>query len=389
MRRYRRICVCFFFIWLLSCGGCDKETEELSQSALFFVSGIQAFDTKGAVSNAADINASNTGTFYAAPDMALSLPHTQAAAATVFAPTAPFFSEDLVFSQRATSFSGTSQLSVASALLFSLSDQSVLYAENIYTPVYPASTTKLMTALLVYENANLTDEVTVFADNAGITRVGAQLCGFQKGDRVTVDTLLHCMMIYSGNDAAALLATHIAGSEEAFVRMMNERAAALLASDTHFTNMHGLHDAAHKTTAYDMYLIFQACLKQEGFAELIQTAVYSAAVIDAMGVPRQMRFCTTNLLLWDEAMLTAERELFPAEAEAYLEQVRQVIADCALPEALTVIGGKTGSTAAAGDCLVLLAQDAEGREYVAALFGAADKQACYLQMKALLLKILE
>ena len=113
-----------------------------------------------------------------------------------------------------------------------------------------------MTALVVLKKGELTDSVTVSYNASHIPVAGAKVCGFEEGDVITMDALLHCLLIYSGNDAGIAIAEHMSGSEENFVRIMNSEAKRIGASHTNFVNSHGLHDDNHYTTAYDMYLIF-------------------------------------------------------------------------------------------------------------------------------------
>ena len=121
-----------------------------------------------------------------------------------------------------------------------------------------------MTALLALENGNLEDTVTISKTAAAASFPSdAQVCGLREGEVWTLEDLLNALLLYSGNDAASAIAEHIAGTEESFVNMMNSRARELMANNTHFTNPHGLHDDEHYTTAYDLYLIFNECIKNE------------------------------------------------------------------------------------------------------------------------------
>ena len=134
-------------------------------------------------------------------------------------------------------------------LLLNLNDKSVMYAKGAYDKVYPASITKIMTALLAFTNGNMDDVVTISEENVTLEE-GSQRVGFQVGDQVTMDELVHCLLVYSGNDAASAIATHIGGTTENFVSMMNAYAASLGCTGTHFTNPHGLQDENHYTTPY-------------------------------------------------------------------------------------------------------------------------------------------
>lgn len=248
-------------------------------------------------------------------------------------------------------------ITALSALMFNETTNEVLYANNVYEKIYPASTTKVLTALLALKYGNLSDQVTISADNGGITSYGAKLCNFQKGDVVSLETLINCLLVYSGNDAGVAIAEHIAGSEEAFVNMMNEEAAKLGAVNTHFVNSHGLHNANHYTTAYDMYLIFKECLKYDEFTSIIKQPSYTAHYKDKDGNEKTATFETTNMFL---------------------------LGTMDAPDGITVFGGKTGSTSFAGDCLLLYSEDKEGNGLIAEVFKASSKNDLYTQMAHLL-----
>ena len=136
-----------------------------------------------------------------------------------------------------------------------------------------ASTTKIMTALVVLEHCALGETVTVPREAVGVE--GSSIYLFE-GEEITVGTLLYALLLSSANDAAVALACHTAGSVSTFADMMNERAAALGLADTHFTNPHGLFDEAHYTTAKELALITAAALQNETFAKIVATPRYSA-----------------------------------------------------------------------------------------------------------------
>ena len=142
-----------------------------------------------------------------------------------------------------------------------------------------------MTALLAIENANLDDQVTISGNaDASSFSADAQVCGLAKGEVWTLRDLLGALLLYSGNDAATAIAEYVGGSEEAFVNMMNRRAQELMANGTHFMNPHGLHDDNHYTTAYDLYLIFNECIKHEDLVNIIQSEAYTAYYTDVDGM---------------------------------------------------------------------------------------------------------
>lgn len=242
-----------------------------------------------------------------------------------------------------------------------ITDNKMLFSNNIYEKIYPASTTKLMTALLLLKYGDLADNTVVSEKNGGITVPGAKLCGFNKGDRLSIETLLNCILIYSGNDACIIAAEYLCETEEAFVRLMNEEAALLGAVDTNFINSHGLHDKEHYTTAYDMYLIFMECIKYDEFIQIIKKPNYVALYKDINGEPLSNNFESTNMFL---------------------------IGTIEAPIDITVYGGKTGSTGDAGDCLIMLSEktDENGSHtyYISGVFKASSKNSLYSQISYLI-----
>lgn len=118
--------------------------------------------------------------------------------------------------------------------------------------VYPASLTKIMTCMLVLEHGKLSDVITVSETALQDLDVEGSTANLQAGEELTVEELLYCMMLSSANEACNIAAEYIAGSVDAFVQMMNDKAAELAVSQTHFANTHGLHDDDHYTTARDL-----------------------------------------------------------------------------------------------------------------------------------------
>ena len=172
--------------------------------------------------------------------------------------------EDRLLSSR-TSFS----VAAKAALLIDLNTGRAVYEQDADERVYPASLTKIMTCLLALENGNLSDVVTVSASALDDLDADSSVAGLQVGEQMTLENLLYCMMVVSGNDACNVIAEHIAGSVADFVRMMNQRAYELGCLNTHFSNPHGLHDESHYTTARDLSIITQAALKSENFRQIV------------------------------------------------------------------------------------------------------------------------
>ncbi|GAA0084252.1 D-alanyl-D-alanine carboxypeptidase family protein [Clostridium sp. CTA-7] len=144
----------------------------------------------------------------------------------------------------------------------------VIYSKNEHTQYEPASTTKVMTALIVLENTKLTDKVTI---GEKPTLVDGSKIGIAKGEVYTVEELLLGLLLESGNDCAEALAEHVAGSNEAFAKLMNDKAKELGALDTNFKNPSGLHEEGHLTTAYDLALIMRAASQNEDYVRISRT----------------------------------------------------------------------------------------------------------------------
>ncbi|MCC8066449.1 MAG: serine hydrolase [Clostridiales bacterium] len=243
-----------------------------------------------------------------------------------------------------------------SAALFDLNDQETIYAKDVFTERSPASITKIMTALVTLKYGNLDDQVTVTSAALDIEE-GSSVCDIQVGDVLSLRQLLYGMMIASGNDAAMVIAEYIGGSVDGFVELMNEEAAALGATSTHFTNPHGLTDSDHYTSVYDIYLIFNAAMQYDTFLDIINRKNFYAEYTDAEGNAVAVTWDSTN-------------QYFTGEATA--------------PDGVIVYGGKTGTTSDAGACLALMAKDLYGNPYLAIILHAEEKEILYSEMNSLL-----
>ena len=170
----------------------------------------------------------------------------------------------------------------SASALFDLVNGKTIIDNNSTKRIYPASTTKIMTALLAIKYGDMNKMLKASSTVANL-EWDAQRIGIEKGDKLTLDQAVHYLMVYSANDAAIMIAEEIGGSYDRFIEMMNEEAAHIGATNTHFVNPHGLHDKNHYTTAYDLFLIFQECLKYDHFRELINLDYYST-VLDRKSV---------------------------------------------------------------------------------------------------------
>lgn len=246
------------------------------------------------------------------------------------------------------------------ALLINRTTNEVLYYNDAFTEIPPASLTKLMTALLALKYGVMSDEVTLTsAMNANLIPE-AQTCGLVPGDVITLETLFNSMIVYSGNETANAIAVHIAGDINSFVDMMNKEALKLGATNTHFVNTNGLDIDNHYSSVYDLYLIFNECMKYDLFVDAMMTSTLTISYIGSTGKTRGNMFQTTNYYLRGTARS---------------------------PEGVTVYGGKTGTTSNAGACLICYAEDKEGNNYVAVSMGNPSKDELYSQMNKILSKI--
>lgn len=272
------------------------------------------------------------------------------------------YAENLCVSSGEISIDGfAGDTSLHAAALFDLNNQTVDYAYNIHEQLYPASTTKILTALVAITHCNMDDVVTVGINGAASSfAIDASVCGLQEGDQLTMEALLNGLLLESGNDSAVAIAEYVGGSVEGFAALMNEQAEALMATNTHFTSPNGLHDDDHYTTAYDLYLIFNECIKHEEFVNIISAASYTADITGSDGNVRQATWYPTS---------------YYAKGAAEL------------PYGATVIGGKTGYTGEAGNCLILLDQDDSGNSYISIVMGAESKSLLYEDMSSIINQI--
>lgn len=272
---------------------------------------------------------------------------------------APLFAEDLCVVTD--SQDGDTSMNAEAGALFNVTDRSVVYSKNTFERLYPASTTKVMTAIIALEEGNLSDQVTVTED-AVITEAGASLCGIKPGDVITMQDLLYGLMMPSGNDAANAIAVHMYGSIDAFADRMNVRARELGATGTHFMNPSGLTDENHYTTAYDLYLMFNEAMKLPLFREIIAEDSYTANYQNGAGEAVSKTWTVGN---WYQK---GERET---------------------PAGVSVLGGKTGTTQAAGYCLIMASNDSQDKEYISVVLKSDSRPSLYDNMTNIISKIVK
>ncbi len=248
--------------------------------------------------------------------------------------------------------SNSPALDATAALLVSPDSGMVLYSKNADQKRYPASTTKIMTALLTLENvSNLDETVTSEAVDFENVTADSSNAGILLGEQVTVRDLLYALMLPSANEAAYMLARHVGGSWEQFVDMMNDRAAELGCTGTHFCNPCGLHEEDHYTTACDLYLIAKEAMKDVTFRDIVSTV--------------QHRMAKTNL--HEERIIYTTNQLIFSSFQPWS------YANC--------LGIKTGHTSQAGNCFVGYAEYGDAKLFSVVL-GCSDSSKEYPSVAA-------
>lgn len=271
--------------------------------------------------------------------------------------TTDFFGTNLCVSDGQDLGTDSTDSQVAGAAgVFNLNTKEVTYAQNIYQKMYPASTTKILTAYVALKYGDL-DAIYTVSANAANQAADSSVCHLKEGDYLSLRQLLYGLIMQSGNDAAVAIAEGISGDVDTFAELMNQEANALGAVDSHFINPHGLHDENHYTTVYDLYLLFQAAVQDETFSEIIRTKEYTVDYLDSTGMSVQQIWKSTNKYL--------------LETEA-------------APEGITVIGGKTGTTHDAGYCLALYSSNENGDPVISIIMKADCRNNLYYYMNQLL-----
>ncbi len=237
----------------------------------------------------------------------------------------------------------------------------ILFNKNAHQQTYPASTTKVMTAILTLENANLADKVTVDYD----LYVDGSSMYLLKDESFSVEELLKALLIRSANDSAEVLAIHIAGSVENFVDMMNIRAKELGALNTNFTNPHGLPDPKHITTAYDLAIITKHAMGFDLFREIVSAPMLTLKATEQ--TPENRIYRSTNKFLW--ATGKSNTILYNGK---YIDTKYDIID-----------GVKTGYTGDAKYCLISSGAKDDYR-MISVILGAEDNNTLYTDSRNLI-----
>ena len=255
------------------------------------------------------------------------------------------FTKDLCVTAGDVAFEDENLQTAEAGTIMDLNTHEVLFAQNVHERLYPASLTKVMTALVAIRYGNLDDVITI-DENALDIDPESSVCYLELGDQYTLKQLIYGMLLASGNDAANAIAWHVGGSLEGFVSLMN-----------HFMNAHGLQDENHYTTPYDMYLIFNEAIKYSTFTDAINQQSYTVTYTAGDGEQYERTWFATNYYFTGEATP---------------------------PDNVTVFGGKTGTTDEAGACLSLLTKDPYGNSYFSIIMKADTKDDLYSDMNDLL-----
>lgn len=238
------------------------------------------------------------------------------------------------------------------AMLVNMDTGDVLYQKNIDKKLYPASLTKLMTALVLYENSTDVDSETITVSDYAIKSLqgtDSSTGGLKVGEILTVRQMLYVLLMSSANEGANAIAEHVAGNVEAFCEKMNQKAQQLGMLGTHYVNAHGLHDVEHYTTVSDMHKLTTAILSVDVLKEIVNTAQYK---LSATNKNPARTLTTTNFLMLNNGQKCISEKY---KNKAYYYKYAK--------------GVKTGYTNAAGRCLVSTASK-NGYNYMCILMNS-------------------
>ena len=226
-----------------------------------------------------------------------------------------------------------------SVILFETGSSTLMYDWNADAKTDPASLVKIMTALLAFEKGNMADMVMVSAEALNSVSASAVSADLQEGEILTLQDLIYCMMVGSANDAAAVIAEHIAGSQAGFIALMNQRAQELGCTATNFINPHGLYHKDQYTTARDMVRILSAALRNEAFFTVFKTARYT---VPKTNLQEERKLVTNNFLISQD------------ELEIYYDS--------------RVLGGRTGVAEDGTRCIAAVSEN-DGLQLISIIFG--------------------
>lgn len=241
------------------------------------------------------------------------------------------------------------------AILIDVDTGRVLFQKNAYEAAYPASTTKILTAILTLENCDLDEMVEASANAVNSVYANGTTASIQPGEKLSVRDLLSTMLIHSSNDSAFILAEHVGGTIESFASMMNSKAKELGAKNTNFVNPNGLPNTKHKCSAYDMALFARYAMQNfPEFRKIVSTVNYTLPITEKYTELYMNQYPNaTNVIRY---LNTTTNHLINPNREKYYYEY--------------ATGIKTGYTDAAANCIVASAKK-EGVELIVVIFGAS------------------
>jgi len=245
------------------------------------------------------------------------------------------------------SFASDVSINAPVGILMESSTGKIVYEKNIYEKMYPASVTKILTAIVVLENCKLEEVATASYDAVMGVEYGYVVANLQVGEELTIEQLLNVLLIASANDAARVLAEYVSGSMEEFAILMNEKAKEIGCLNSNFVNSNGIHDDNHYSTAYDLALIARYAMKNETFKEIVRKTYYILPATNKYDKDDRV-FGTTN-----ELLLVNNNE----RKDNYYYKY--------------ATGIKTGFTTPAGYCLVA-SSEKNDLEYIAVVLNAGQ-----------------
>ncbi len=240
------------------------------------------------------------------------------------------------------------------SLIVETNSGKIIHQDNAEVQNYPASVTKILTAIIVLEKCELNDTVTVTKSAISNIPSGYVIAPLLEGEKVKVEDLLYALMLKSSNDAAYVLAEHVGGSVDGFSEMMNKKAKEIGCKNSHFVNPNGIHNDNHYTTAYDMYLIAKYAMKNEKFVKIVSTYQYTLPA--------------TNKYLKNDRIMKNTNNFVNPTNKYYNENVK---------------GIKTGTTLQAGNCLIT-STSKNGFDVITVILGAKTSESKFSETRRMI-----
>lgn len=246
------------------------------------------------------------------------------------------------------------EVDAKTSLVVELNTGKVIYEKDSKEQNYPASVTKILTAILVIENCDLDEKATVTKTAISNIPEGYVVAPLFLDEEIKIKDLLYALMLKSANDAAYVLAEHVGGSVEGFAKMMNDKAKEIGCTNSHFVNPNGIHDEKHYSCAYDMYLISKYAMQNETFAKIVSTYKYI--------LPE------TNKYTKKDRVMENTNSFLNPKSTYYNENVK---------------GIKTGTTKQAGNCLITYSEN-DGLKFITVVLGAQTSDSKFSETKKIL-----